>query len=85
MKFANGGFGPGYNVQFSTDTASGVIVGVDVTNEGSDGEQLPPMLDQIEQRYQRSPEEALVDGGFATCEAIADAADFAVAFDRVRS
>lgn len=75
MKFANGGFGPGYNVQFSTDTASGVVVGVEVTNEGSDGEQLPPMLDQIEQRYQCHPEEALVDGGFATCEAIADAAE----------
>ena len=31
MKFPNGGYAPGYNVQFCTDTASGVIVGVDVT------------------------------------------------------
>jgi transposase len=70
MKFPDGGFQPGYNVQFATDTESGVIVGVDVTNAGSDGEELPPMLDQLEERYERVPPEALVDGGFATKGAI---------------
>jgi transposase len=75
MKFANGGYGPGYNVQFSTDTSSGVIVGVDVTNAGSDSEQLPPMLDQLEERYEQTPDEALVDGGFASKEAVQDAAE----------
>jgi len=75
MKFANGGYGPGYNVQFSTDTPSGVIAGVEVTNAGSDSEQLPPMLDQLEERYGQTPEEALVDGGFASKEAVGDAAE----------
>ena len=75
MKFADGGYRPGYNVQFSTDTASGVIVGVDVTNHGTDMEELPPMLDQLEERYHRSPEEVLVDGGFASLDAIDDAAE----------
>jgi len=70
MKFADGGYRPGYNVQFATDTASGVIVGVDVTNEGTDGEQLAPMLDQLRRRYGRVPPEALVDGGFASLGAI---------------
>jgi transposase len=70
MKFADGGYWPGYNVQFSTDTESGVIVGVEVTNAGTDSEQLPPMLEQLEQRYDRVPPEALVDGGFATVNAI---------------
>lgn len=74
MKFPDGGYRPGYNVQFSTDTASGVIVGVDVTNHGTDSEELPPMLEQLEQRYGRPPEEALVDGGFASLDAIDDAA-----------
>ena len=69
MKFADGGYRPGYNVQFATDTESGVIVGVEVTNAGSDSEQLPPMLDQLDERYERVPDEALVDGGFATVEA----------------
>ncbi len=74
MKFADGGYRPGYNVQFSTDTASGIIVGVDVTNHGTDQEELPPMLDQLEERYDRQPEEALVDGGFASLETIDNAA-----------
>jgi transposase len=74
MKFPDGGYRPGYNVQFSTDTASGIIVGVDVTNHGTDMEELPPMLEQLEERYDRPPEEALVDGGFASLDAIGDAA-----------
>ena len=73
MKFPDGGYRPGYNVQFSTDTASGIIVGVDVTNHGTDMEELPPMLEQLEERYDRPPEEALVDGGFASLDAIDDA------------
>lgn len=70
MKFPDGGYLPGYNVQFTTDTAAGIIVGVEVTNAGSDQEQLPPMLNQLDERYQRTPEEALVDGGFASLSAI---------------
>ena len=74
MKFADGGYRPGYNVQFSTDTETGVIVGVEVTNAGTDNEQLTPMLDQLDERYDRVPEEALADGGFATVTAIEKAA-----------
>jgi len=74
MQFANSGFGPGMNVQFATDTASGIIVGVDVVSAGNDSEQLPPMLDQLDQRYGRVPPESLVDGGFAGLQAI-EAAD----------
>ena len=73
MKFPDGGYQPGYNVQFSTDVESGVIVGVDVTNHGTDQEELPPMLDQLEERYDRVPAEALVDGGFASQKTIEDA------------
>jgi len=75
MKFANGGYAPGYNTQFMTDTHSGIIVGVEVTNAGSDGGELPPMLDQVRERYQEDPTQVLVDGGFATKEAITDAAE----------
>ena len=75
MKFPDGGCRPGYNFQFATDTESGVIVGVEVTNAGNDGAQLPPMLDQLEERYERVPDEALVDGDFATIAAIDQAAE----------
>ena len=74
MKFADGGYRPGYNVQFATDTESSVIVGVEVTNAGTDNEQLTPMLNQLKGRYDRVPDEALVDGGFAALDAIDQAA-----------
>lgn len=70
MQFSDYGFRPAYNVQFSTDTASGVIVGVATTNAGNDFEQLPPMLDQVEARYGVKPAKVLVDGGFASLESI---------------
>ena len=72
MKFSNGGYNPGYNVQFCTDNQSGVIVGVDVTNSGSDRGQLSPMAKQIEEAYRKSPKEYLADGGFAALNDIDD-------------
>jgi transposase len=74
MKMGDGGTRPAYNVQFATDTASGVVVGVAVTNAVTDGGELPPMLDQLKDRYEHVPDSALVDGGFATKETI-DQAD----------
>jgi hypothetical protein len=65
MKMADGGFRPAYNVEFSTDTATQIIVGVDVITAGSDQGQLPPMLEQIQERFAQYPRAALVDGGFA--------------------
>ena len=73
MKFSDGGYRPGYNVQFSTETQSQIIVGVDVTNVGNDQEQLVPMLDQLRKRYGRTPAEVLVDGGFTALKAIEEA------------
>ena len=70
MKMADGGFRPAYNVQFSTTTDTQVIVGVDVINSGSDGGQLAPMNEQIHERYGKSPEETVVDGGFSTLKDI---------------
>lgn len=70
MKMGDGGFRPAYNVQYATDTDSRVIVGVSVTNIGSDRSEMVPMLEQIEQRSGARPSEYLVDGGFANLEAI---------------
>lgn len=64
MRMANGGFGPGYNIQFATDAAHGVIVGVSVTNNGSDSGQAPPMIEQIEQRTGGRPKDYLVDAAY---------------------
>lgn len=70
MKMGDGGFRPAYNVQFATDTGSQVIVGVAVTNEGSDLGQMVPMVEQIVERCGETPDDYLVDGGFAKREAI---------------
>ena len=70
MKGADGGFRPSYNAQFSTDTGSQIIVGVDVTNQAVDWDQLPPMQAQLRTRYGRCPEQALVDGGFTRFQSI---------------
>ena len=70
MKMADRGFRPAHNVQFATDTASQVITGVEVVNTGSDQGQMPPMVRQHQQRYEKAPDEMLVDGGFAKKEDI---------------
>ena len=64
MKMGDGGFRPAYNVQFATDCASQVIVGVDAVTAGSDMAQLAPMVSQVEQRLGQAPQQWLVDGGF---------------------
>jgi transposase len=65
MRMADGGFRPAYNVEFATDTTSGLVVGVDAVNVGSDSGQLRPMVEQIERRFGRTPRRALADGDFA--------------------
>jgi transposase len=71
MKMADGGYRPAYNLQFSTDTGSQVIVGVAATTGGTDYGQLPAMTAQLEARYAQAPAATLVDGGFAAREDIA--------------
>ena len=66
MKMGDGGFRPAYNAQLATDTETQVVVGVDLGNAGSDMGQVAPMVEQIEQRCGKAPEEVLVDGGFAS-------------------
>jgi transposase len=70
MKMADGGFRPAYNVEYATTCDGQVVVGVDVVTVGSDHGQMPPMLDQIEDRFERRPKEVLVDGGFVDLEDI---------------
>lgn len=70
MKMPNGGYDPAYNVQFVSDGEARVIVGVNVTNEGTDARQMEPMVDQLEANYGKRPEHILVDSAFATKEAV---------------
>lgn len=74
MKMANGGYSPGVNVQLATDTESRAILGVEVSNEGSDSAGLSePMREQVEQRTGGKVEQHLVDGGYLRTEDIVQA------------
>jgi transposase len=75
MKMGDGGFRPAYNGQFAVDTETQIVVGVDVSNSGSDQGQLVPMLDQLQERYGVIPSESLVDGGFAGLKDIEKASE----------
>lgn len=70
MKMGDGGTRPAYNVEFSTDLKSLVIMGCDVTNAGTDAGQLEPMTQKIEAEQGPLPDnaEGYVDGGFVTRE-----------------
>jgi transposase len=75
MKMADGGFRPAYNVQLAMDTRSGVLVGVEVLNQGNDYGEISPMREQIEHRTGKIPKEYLVDGGYSQKKDIQAAAD----------
>jgi hypothetical protein len=74
MKMPNGGFHPAVNLQLATDTDSRAIVGVEVTNEGSDSVGLSePLREQVEQRSGGRVEQHLLDGGYMRKEDIEQA------------
>jgi transposase len=70
MKMGDGGFRPAYNVQMATDAQSGIILNMDVVNEGSDAGQMKPMMDEIKENVGQAPKILLTDGGFSTVEDI---------------
>ena len=70
MKTPDGGFRPGYNVQMATAGSPlggpRTIVGVRVTNAGTDMNSLTPMLDDIERRTEQLPKRIVADAGHAS-------------------
>jgi transposase len=68
MKLGDGGFGRSYNVQTAAEGSHGVIVGVSVSNEGTDHHQLIPMVEQIEEQFGRPPDDWITDSGYYTDE-----------------
>jgi len=77
MKMADGGFRPAYNVQMATagDPLGGprTVVGVRVTNVGSDAGAVTPMLDDIERRLGVLPKVLLADANHGSHDGIRDA------------
>ncbi len=70
MTMADGGFRPAFNAQLTATTRGQVIVGVAVTNTGTDQGQLGPMVEQRPRRYGRAPGDVRAAGGSVDLEDI---------------
>jgi transposase len=70
MKQSDGGYAPSYNVQISTDAKEKVIVGVGVSQCGSDYGELVPAEERVEETMGSTPEQMVTDGGFVSRENI---------------
>jgi len=75
MKHGDGGYAPSHNVQISTDTAHGIIVGASVTQAANDQHELVPAIEEIERQTGRRPEHLMVDEGYTTRENVLAAAE----------
>jgi transposase len=64
MKQNDGGYAASYNVQLSTDAGHGIIIGVGVTQDRHDGDQLIPAIEQIQHNTGRIPEQVVADGAY---------------------
>ena len=70
MKQSDGGFAPSYNVQLTTDAKEKIIVGMGITQNGSDYGELVGAEEKVEQILGGAPEQMVVDGGFVSRENI---------------
>jgi transposase len=70
MKMADGGFRPGYNVQVASVAGEQIVVGLEVTNAGSDRGLMRPMLERLRTLTGHLPGRHLADGGFCSAEDI---------------
>ena len=75
MMGAKGAYGPGYNVEISTDAKAKIIVGVGVTQAATDAAELKPAVERIEANMGEKPKQMVVDAGLtnqATLEAMTE-------------
>jgi len=70
MRMPDGGFRPAYNVQLVTDVDSLVVVGVAVSNSGTDQGEALEVEQQVAKRAGKHPEQYLMDSGFVDLEQI---------------
>lgn len=72
---AKGAFGPGYNIQISTDAKAKVIVALGVSQSSSDAGELEAAVKRIESNLGEKPDQMVVDAAYPTqptIEAMAD-------------
>ena len=82
MKHGNdGGIAPSYNLQLTTDAQQKVIVRQALTTSSSDGSvNLTEVVEQVEAKLDRKPNQIVADGGYTNQKNIIDLADAGVDF-----
>lgn len=73
MMKCEGTFDFAYNAQAVVDQQSGLIVAEDVNNDGTDQNELPTMLKQVEEILETTAEETVADAGYASGESLTEA------------
>ena len=70
MLQVKGAYGPGYNVQVSTDAGAKIIVGVGVSQSANDAAELEPGVERVEENLGQEPEQMVVDAGYTNQDSI---------------
>jgi transposase len=68
-----GKFVRGYSGQVAADSEHQVIVGVKATAQGTDNDQLNPMLEEVAATVGQAPDQLVADSGYYTDEAVLEA------------
>ena len=66
MKYPGGGYAPSYNAQVSTDAKAKIVVGVHLSQDGNDIDQLTAAVEDVKQAMGREPEQVVADGGYGS-------------------
>lgn len=66
MKTNQGGWNLGYNVQVSTEASHMIVVGVEVTKEATDVQQLVGAVEGVEGNLKAKPKQLVADKGYAS-------------------
>jgi transposase len=77
MKCAGGGFDPSYNAQTAVDETAHIIVAAELTNCGSDANELPTLLQAVRTNLEQAPQQVLADTGYRSEQVFEKLADCA--------
>jgi len=70
MRQGDGAIAPSYNIQFTTDAAQGLVVGVAVSQASNDAKELPLAMERFHQQYGSYPAQVVADGDFTNHESV---------------
>src|SRR5215813_887793 len=74
MKQADGGWAPSYNVQISTELKNRIIVGIRVSDQAGDHQELVPAVHMVQHLNGQKPRRMMADNGYSSRENVEEMA-----------